>query len=239
MWTSINNVFERHTLLNKLAARKRFYTASLQANESILKFSNRIRQLAASLKSMNVDIPEEEMAMALLNGLPDDYKALISAIDAADDSTQLRWDFVKSRIMQEEQRIDMRIKSAQEKSETAAFLGKKSQNPTCSNCLAATPPPQPHPKCKHCNMRVHTEEKCWKKCPHFRPRRSGFKPSLVATPGKDDPTICLLASRSKKTKATSPSASRMNISFPDYFNPESSLSTPKPDKIKHYCCMAN
>ena len=32
MWTSIKNVFERHTLLNKLAARKKFYTASMASD---------------------------------------------------------------------------------------------------------------------------------------------------------------------------------------------------------------
>lgn len=28
MWTSVKNVFERHTLLNKLLARRKFYTAA-------------------------------------------------------------------------------------------------------------------------------------------------------------------------------------------------------------------
>ncbi len=69
MWTAIRNVFERHTLLNKLSARRKFYTAVMEGNESVLKFANRIRQLAASLKAMNVDIPQSEMAMALLNRL--------------------------------------------------------------------------------------------------------------------------------------------------------------------------
>ncbi len=51
MWTSIKNVFERHTLLNKLSARRKFYTASMEENEGILKFANRIRQLSSVLKS--------------------------------------------------------------------------------------------------------------------------------------------------------------------------------------------
>ena len=106
MWTAIRNVFERHTLLNKLSARKKFYTATMNTDESVLQFANRIRQLAATLKSMSVVISESEMAMALLNGLPEDYSALISALDAIDeDETKLKFEFIKSRIMQEEQRI--------------------------------------------------------------------------------------------------------------------------------------
>ncbi len=65
MWTAIKNVFERHALLNKLSARRKFYTASMEENEGILKFANRIRQLASVLKAMNVDISESEKAMAI------------------------------------------------------------------------------------------------------------------------------------------------------------------------------
>ncbi len=56
MWKSIKDVFERHTLLNKLSARRKFYTASMEENEGILKFANRIRQFASVLKAMDVEI---------------------------------------------------------------------------------------------------------------------------------------------------------------------------------------
>ncbi len=123
MWLTIKNVFERHTLLNKLSARRKLYTATKNESESVLKFSNRIRQLAATLETMNVKILDDEMAMTLLNGLPDEYRALISALDALDsDESSLNWEHVKSRVLQEEQRIVMRVKSAQQKSETAALI---------------------------------------------------------------------------------------------------------------------
>lgn len=57
MWTTIKNVFERHTLLNKLAARRKFYIASMSEDESVLNLTNRIRQMAATLKAMGVVIP--------------------------------------------------------------------------------------------------------------------------------------------------------------------------------------
>ena len=59
MWTAIRNVFEPHTLLNKLSGRHKYYTAVMDENESVLKFANRLRQLAASLKAMNVEIPQQ------------------------------------------------------------------------------------------------------------------------------------------------------------------------------------
>ena len=57
----------------------------MNVDKSVPKFANRIRQLAATLKSMNVSISESEMAMALLNGLPEDYMDLISALDAINE----------------------------------------------------------------------------------------------------------------------------------------------------------
>ncbi len=58
---------------------------------------------------MNVMISESEMAMALSNGLPEECNSLISAHDAIDeDETKLKFEFIKARIMQEEQHIAMR-----------------------------------------------------------------------------------------------------------------------------------
>lgn len=79
MWTAIKNMFELHTLLNKLSARRKLYTATKSEEETVLKLTNRVRQLSATLKSMDVNMPESEMSMALLNGLPDEYNAIISA----------------------------------------------------------------------------------------------------------------------------------------------------------------
>ena len=71
MWKTISDVFEKHTLLNKLAARRRFYTAKMHESEGVLEFANSIRQLAVTLKSMKVTIDDEEMAMVMLNCLPE------------------------------------------------------------------------------------------------------------------------------------------------------------------------
>ena len=74
MWTCIKDLFERHTLLNKLAARRRFYTATMEEGEKVLTYINRVQQLAATLKSMGIEVDEKEVAMAVLNGLPPQYE---------------------------------------------------------------------------------------------------------------------------------------------------------------------
>ena len=49
MWKLIYDIYEKHTFLNKLAARRRFYTAKMQENDKVLQLASHINQLAATL----------------------------------------------------------------------------------------------------------------------------------------------------------------------------------------------
>ncbi len=195
MWTAIKNLFERHTLLNKLSARKKSYTAMMSAEKSVLQFATRIRQLAATLKSMNVMISESEMAMALLNGLPEEYNALISALDAIDeDETKLRFEFIKARIMQEEQRIAMRSKSAIAKSESAALFSNQPTRDAQNSANNRNERRRPY--CNYCKRLGHVESKCWTKLPYQNPRNKNKpspKPALLADQSDEDLVVCLMA----------------------------------------------
>eukprot|EP00171_Calliarthron_tuberculosum_P023586 IDg23586t1 len=105
MWEEICNVYQRHTLLNKLSARREFYTATMQSGEKMLAYINRIRQMASVLQSMDVTIGDKELAMAVLNGLPASYETIITALDAiGDDDDSFTLDKVRSRLLQEEKR---------------------------------------------------------------------------------------------------------------------------------------
>ena len=139
-------------MLNQLAARRHFYTATMKDDEKVLEFASRIRQLASTLKSMSVSIDDPEMAMAMLNGLPDRFDGLISALDAiGDDDKTFTFEYVVSRCQQEEQRHAQRVLEAQQKSETAALLANTSK-----------------PPCVHCGGN-HRSNRCWTKFPHLRP----------------------------------------------------------------------
>lgn len=58
--TSVCNIYGKHTLLNQLAARRKFYTASMKEGDKVLGFTARIRQYASSLKSMGVEIEDKD-----------------------------------------------------------------------------------------------------------------------------------------------------------------------------------
>ena len=202
MWQSIMDIFERHTLLNKLAARRNFYTAVMLSNEKILSYINRIRQLASTLKSMNVHIDDIEMALAVLNGLPERFGSLISALDAlGNDDDTFSLDLVKSRLLQEEQRMDMRAKASHIKLETSALIASNSRRPV--------------PHCGHCSKRGHVSSKCWEKFPHLMPdyvrkarEREAAQKGLIASDSDihtahSDEQFCLMtqARRAGATKS--------------------------------------
>ncbi len=65
--------------------------------EKILAFTNCIRHLSSTLKSMGVEIEDEEMAMAVQNELPEQFKQSFSALDALGNEDEIfSLDVVKS-----------------------------------------------------------------------------------------------------------------------------------------------
>lgn len=70
---------------------------------------NRVKQLAAVLKTMDVEIPANEIAVADLKGLPQSYENLTGALDAlGNEDKKFTFDLVKCLLLQEEQRAGER-----------------------------------------------------------------------------------------------------------------------------------
>lgn len=200
-WLAILNVFERHTLLNKLAARRDFYTVQMHTSESVLQFVNRVKQLAARLKTMSVVVDDKEMAMAVLNGLPDRFHSLIVALDAlGNEQKDFGLDYVKSRLLQEEQRASMNG-SGVAKSTQSALLSSQLRRPS------SLPPLH----CANCGHDGHSAERCWGKDINGRrpSRPAGYLPRKAGTSMKattsersaglvakepDEEYVCLVAS---------------------------------------------
>lgn len=179
----ICDMYERHTLLNSLYACRKFYTATRKEGERVLEFSARIRQLASALKSMSVTVDNNELAMALLNGLLK-IDNLISALDAIGDEGQIfTFEFVSSLCEQEEQRQSQRHTQAIAKSKTAALLEfkSKSEDEMCIQCN------------KHRNG-----NQCYRKYPHlahknqlFRNRKALVGKTTTIDWNSDSDEVCL------------------------------------------------
>lgn len=82
MLSIVRNVYERPTILNQLSALRNFYTVKMNQGEKFLSYLNHVKQLAAVLQSMAVQIEDNAIPMAAINGLPSIYEHLIIALDA-------------------------------------------------------------------------------------------------------------------------------------------------------------
>lgn len=139
MWKALVNVFQRQTLLNKLNARRKFYNACMGGGERVLAYINRVRQLASDLRNMDVSLKDEDVAMTILCGLPERFEHLIVAIDTVASDRPLSLDFVRSRLLQEDQRLVER------------------QNGPAKTDAALVSKPHVHRHCEYCGKNGHTE----------------------------------------------------------------------------------
>lgn len=114
MWQCLMDAFEKHTPLNNIIARREFLTLTMGAVEFDLQSTNCVLHLSGSLKSMGEIIDDAKLAMITLKGVPAwIYGRISAALDALviaykNDFT-LPFAFVKSRLLQDEQWMNVRV----------------------------------------------------------------------------------------------------------------------------------
>lgn len=86
MGCAVLDIFEIHTLLNRLSARRIFHTVPMLNGETILAYINIVRILATTMQNMGVIMDEGELGMTGLNSLPMEYHELIIALEAVGDT---------------------------------------------------------------------------------------------------------------------------------------------------------
>lgn len=134
----------------------------MENGEKFLTYLNRVKQFAATLKSMYVIIDDKELAMASLNGLPSSYESLIVALDALrTEGNSFTFDLVKSRLLQEEQRAQERDAAHSTSTNSSALFGasgndhRKFGKGGRSRFSSV--------RCTNCNRFGHYASHCWGK----------------------------------------------------------------------------
>jgi len=103
MWSTLQGVFQRKSVMNKMKARREFHTVAMNVGEGMLGYINRVRNLGENLKAMGGKVMEMDVAMSVLNGLTSKYENLLVALDGK-GGDELSLKLVKSRLLQEERR---------------------------------------------------------------------------------------------------------------------------------------
>lgn len=108
MWETNLDVFQIHTLLTKSAARQKFYNIPMAARHKVLAFLNCFKQLAGTLKVINVNVDDKETAMVVLHRLPSSDEHFIVGLDTIRSKGHFfTFGLVKCRLKQDEQRSAM------------------------------------------------------------------------------------------------------------------------------------
>ena len=153
-WKALDKIYETKGLARKLYLRKRFYNFEMVETDSMQQNINILTDLADQLAGVGIEVTDEDMAMQLLNSLPESYDTLITMLESRD---KLEADFVKARLLQEEARQNEGSTSK----ENAAFLSKR-KNQSSKSTNKYDKKNDKSIKCYHCGKPGHKKPECRK-----------------------------------------------------------------------------
>jgi hypothetical protein len=79
-WEALCGVHEAKTIGNKLFLRRRFFTIKMQEGDDMLVHINTVKAIADQLRSIEVNIMDEDVYMVLLMSLPPSFDNLVTSL---------------------------------------------------------------------------------------------------------------------------------------------------------------
>src|SRR5215470_11120765 len=87
VWEGLKNHHQKASSANQFQLRFQLLNAKLKASETIREYSDRLQDLATQINSITdeaISIKDQDLVLTLLNGLPDRYQMLITAMSESD-----------------------------------------------------------------------------------------------------------------------------------------------------------
>ncbi len=129
-WEAFCGVHEAKTIGNKLFLRRRFFTIKMQEGDDMLVHINTVKALADQLRSIEVNIMDEDVYMVLLMSLPPSFDNLVTSLELM-STKDVDLQFIVARLLHE-----MSKRKECESFETTALVNKihKSNEKLCFYC---------------------------------------------------------------------------------------------------------
>jgi hypothetical protein len=99
-WETLCGVHEAKTTGNKLFLRKRFFTTKMQKGEDLLAHINMAKALVDQLRSIEVNIEDEDVYMVLLMSLPPSFHNLVMSLESM-STKDVDLQFIVARLLHE------------------------------------------------------------------------------------------------------------------------------------------
>ena len=107
-WVALKSQFAQGSILQKVRLRQEYYSCQFRSCGNMLEHINHLRSLYDQLKEMGVNIDDKELAVTLLASLPEEFKPLITALNAVGEAN-LSYEKVKGMLLNDVHRsIDNR-----------------------------------------------------------------------------------------------------------------------------------
>ena len=132
-WDALKKQFARESLLQKVRLRQQYHSCRFHSEDNMLEHISKLRSLHDQLKEMGVEIDDKELAMTLLASLPEDYKPLITALDAVGEGN-LSYEKVKNMLLNQ---VDRSKDSRNSEDAFSMRKGKFYKNKTAGKFAAA------------------------------------------------------------------------------------------------------
>ena len=121
-WDALKSQFVRESILQKVRLRQQYYSCRFASSGNMLEHITYLRSLHDQLKEMGCAIDDKELAMTLLASLPEDFKPLITALDAVGEDN-LSFEKVKGMLLND---ADRNVDSFNAKKSEDAFSARRS-----------------------------------------------------------------------------------------------------------------
>ena len=142
-WESLQQVYKAKSNARSLQLRRELYSLKMAPNEPLTKFVARAKMLRDNLLAAGQDIKSSEIAWAVLNGLPDAYKPIVTVLTASDNELEI--DSVLPKLMMAE----------------ASVLPEIQHDNAVA--LSATSARKPTRTCYYCGKEGHVKANCFKR----------------------------------------------------------------------------
>lgn len=168
-WLALQERFSGASRMNIMQLKTELQTIRKDC-ESIEKFLQRVKNARDQLISVGVNIPDEDIIIAILNGLPDEYSTVRTVIEGRETQITLR--DLRSQLLATERRIEGIFSLHTNMSALAARGDGAKFGPRDDNSRGWNAKSDGHNKdgqympsgaeCKACGKRGHTIDTCFK-----------------------------------------------------------------------------
>lgn len=156
-WTTLEQAYELKSKMRIMQLKKQFTRILLKETETMTSYLSRIKICADHLKQAGAEIKDEDIAYAMLSGLPDSYESLNMALANLDDTKFTSTEVKRVLLAEYEQRIARKGNEPDETVKDALLIKQKKKNPVNDS----TKKQSQRGKCFNCGKTGHYAKDCW------------------------------------------------------------------------------